>query len=205
MLLAPIMSAVIPLLWLPLAEYVAVSPWGSGALLWAGMLFALPAMLALISFVACPIALVFRRVRRVALVLLLCSFAFFAAFIVAARIGDRVRMRAFERLAERSAPLVQAIRAYEQKNGRPPDTLQNLVPEFISSVPSTRMGAYPEYRFITGERATNYNGNPWMLYVYTPGGGINFDQFMYFPLQNYPTQGYGGVLERIRDWAYLHE
>jgi hypothetical protein len=203
-LIAPILCAAIPLLWFPFAEYAAVSSWGNGGLLWAGMFFALPLLAAFCIFIAAPIALFFRRVRRIALVSLLCAVAYFAAFIIAVRIGERVRMQGFDRLAERSAPLVQAIRAYEQKKGRPPDALQLLVPEFIPSVPSTGMGAYPEYRYVTGY-PTNYDGNPWVLYVFTPAGGINFDQFMYFPRQNYPTQGYGGALERVRDWAYVHE
>ncbi len=50
-----------------------------------------------------------------------------------------------------------------------------------------------------------HDNNPWVLIVHTPSGGINFDQFMYFPLQNYPESGYGGWLARIRDWAYVHE
>ena len=112
-------------------------------------------------------------------------------------------MDAFHQLAERSKPLVAAIHAYEQKHGHPPETLQALVPEYIPSVPSTGMGAYPKYDYLVG--TTNWNGNPWVLVVFTPSGGINFDQFMYFPLTNYPATGYGGWLQRIGDWAYVHE
>jgi hypothetical protein len=43
-----------------------------------------------------------------------------------------------------------------------------------------------------------------VLLVSTLKGG-SFDRFLYFPLQNYPEDGYGGSLERIGDWAYLHE
>jgi hypothetical protein len=43
------------------------------------------------------------------------------------------------------------------------------------------------------------------LVVFTPSGAINFDQFMYFPNRNYPEQGFGGWIERIGDWAYVHE
>jgi hypothetical protein len=34
---------------------------------------------------------------------------------------------------------------------------------------------------------------------------MNWDMFLYFPKQNYPKAGYGGWLERIEDWAYVHE
>ena len=53
--------------------------------------------------------------------------------------------------------------------------------------------------------AKNWDDNPWVLVVFTPGGGINFDRMLYFPKQNYPRSGYGGGIERVRDWAYVHE
>jgi hypothetical protein len=44
---------------------------------------------------------------------------------------------------------------------------------------------YPDYQYYVGTNAARYGSNPWVLVVHTPSGGINFDQFMYFPLQNY--------------------
>jgi hypothetical protein len=133
----------------------------------------------------------------------LCSVAYCTAFVAAVQIGRQIRMSAFHRLADRSTPLVAAIRAYEQKHGSPPESLEALVPEFLPSVPSTGMGAYPEYQYCFAPR--HYGGNPWVLIVPTSSGYLNFDQFMYFPLANYPRTGYGGSLERISDWAYVHE
>lgn len=121
------------------------------------------------------------------------------------RVANSVRMHGFGKLAERSAPLVKSIYDYEAKYGNAPENLEALVPEFIPSVPNTGMAAYPDYYYMVGERARKWDGNPWILYVETPSGGINFDKFMYFPNQNYPKRGYGGSLERIEDWAYVHE
>ena len=112
-------------------------------------------------------------------------------------------MDAFAKLAVRSQPLIAAIRSYEQRHGRPPESLSKLVPEFIPAVPPTGMGAYPNYEYFTP--ATDYDNNPWILRVFTPTVGINFDQFLYFPLTNYPPKGCGGVLRRIGDWAYVFE
>ena len=67
------------------------------------------------------------------------------------------------------------------------------------------MGAYPKYEYVAGEEAKKWDDNPWVLYVRTPLGGLNWDMFIYFPKQNYPEHGYGGVLERVKDWAYVHE
>ncbi len=41
--------------------------------------------------------------------------------------------------------------------------------------------------------------------VQTPLGVLNWDQILYFPNQNYPAKGYGGPIELIDDWAYVHE
>lgn len=199
----PLLCAAIPLVCVPAAEWAAVAPHGSDAFLWLMLLLVFPALAAVPAFLAALVGLAFRRFRRYAAVIALCCAVYFAAFGAAVRIGDNIRMSAFRRLAERSEPLIAAIRAYEQKHGRPPESLQALVPEFISSVPSTGMGAYPEYRY--SPAGTNDHGNPWVVTVFTPSGGINFDQFMYFPLTNYPERGYGGWLERVGDWAYVHE
>ena len=115
-------------------------------------------------------------------------------------------MDAFHSLAERSKPLVEAIFAYEKQQGEPPNELNDLVPDFLSSVPSTGMGGYPQYDYFVGAAAAEeYFDNPWVLEVFTPGPGINFDRFLYFPNQNYPETGYSGSLERIGEWAYVHE
>jgi len=67
------------------------------------------------------------------------------------------------------------------------------------------MAAYPNYEYMCGEEAERFDGNPWVLLVRTPSGPINWDMFMYFPLQNYPEAGYGGRIEDVGDWAYVHE
>ena len=72
-------------------------------------------------------------------------------------------------------------------------------------MPNTGIGAYPNYIYVIVSEQTAYEGNAWLLKVRTPSGGINWDVFLYFPKQNYPKVGYGGVIEPIEDWAYVHE
>jgi hypothetical protein len=68
------------------------------------------------------------------------------------------------------------------------------------------MGAYPDYEYLAGTEAkSRFHGNPWVLWVDTPSGGINWDMFIYYPRQNYPTYAHGGSLERVKQWAYVHE
>ena len=83
--------------------------------------------------------------------------------------------------------------------------LVNYIRQEFGDAFHIEVAAYPEYQYFVGEKAASYEGNPWVLYIFTPAGGINFDSFMYFPRQNYPDHGYGGSLERVADWVYVHE
>ncbi|MFC2173789.1 hypothetical protein ACFLU6_14350 [Acidobacteriota bacterium] len=118
---------------------------------------------------------------------------------------QKYRMHAFLDLAERSEVLVDAIRTYETDNGHPPEKLADLVPGYLPSVPGTGMKAYPDYVYVVGERAQSFGGQPWVLYVETPSGPLNWDLFIYFPSKEYPKDAYGGHLEPVKDWAYVHE
>lgn len=115
-------------------------------------------------------------------------------------------MAGMESFANRSQSLITAIHSYEQQHSRPPDSLNDLVPDYLPAIPETGMGAYPEFEYYSGPDAQErFGSNPWALQVQTPSGGINFDVILYFPNQNYPETGYGGSLQRIGFWAYVHE
>lgn len=195
----------LPLALLPLTEFLTVAPFGSSAFLSAQMFIVLPAVFALFALPIAPFFLLSRKTRSAAALVLIGSVILTAACYFGLRIGQHIRMDAFAKLSVRGAELVSAIKQYEQANGAPPATLEDLVPSFLAEVPGTGMGAYPDFRYMSGEEAASYGGNPWVLTVFTPSGGINFDQFMYFPLQNYPDKGFGGWLQRVNDWAYVHE
>lgn len=203
-ILLPLICAAIPLVCIPAAGWWAVSAYGHESILWQILFLIIPALLAVPLFLASLIGLGFQRTRFVSCVCILCSAMYLVAFIISVPIGEKIRMRGFHRLAERSKPLVDAVRAYEEKHGRPPDSLEALVPEFIASVPVTGMKAYPKYEYSVVTNANDHD-NPWIITIFTPSGGINFDQFMYWPLTNYPEHGYGGWIERVGDWAYVHE
>jgi hypothetical protein len=103
--------------------------------------------------------------------------------------------------------LVGAIGRYERDNGRPPDSLAVLVPKYLSQVPGTGMGAYPNYEY---ER-TSENTDPrvkqagWELRVPCSSDPLNWDVFFYWPTRRYPTFIYGGSVKRIGEWAYVDE
>ena len=187
------------------AEYLAVAPIGTSFLL-DFIAFAFLPMVA--AFLAIPVSLVLlflRRYRIIGIKLFLGCLIYLIVGIACIRLHVDIRHNGFVNLAHRSRTLVSAIQQFETKYGKPPYKLEQLVPEFLPAVPKTGMGAYPNYEYLVVKDQTAYEGNPWVLKVQTPGGGLNWDMFLYLPKQNYPQAGYGGVLERIEDWAYVHE
>lgn len=189
-----------------LGFYLSVAPIGNEIFLSPIPLAVVALLLAVV--IATPaglILLIWPKYREIGLTMVLGSIILVIVTFYAVRFGSEIRMKAFENLARRSRPLVSAIKQFESNYGRPPERLEQLVPEFMEQIPGTGIGAYPnyEYKVITDKRY--YEGNSWVLVVSTPSGVLNWDTFMYLPNQNYPQSGYGGVLERIDDWAYVHE
>lgn len=195
----------LPVFVAPLVHLLVVAPYGSTVFLLLELPLFLAFSLALGGVVVSLVLLMNRRFRPVGIRSLIAAVILLVAVLLGIQWGWHLRMTAFHRLAERSAPLIQAIRAYETQHGSPPRDLAALVPGFLPSIPGTGMAAYPEYGYVVPQDLSEKEGNPWVIIINTPSGGLNFDEFMYFPLQNYPTEGYGGSLQRIRDWAYLHE
>jgi hypothetical protein len=188
-----------------LANWYAVSAFGAEAALWFVGLLVFPLSVSLLCVPIGAIGLIFKKTRKLAATFSLACLIYFAVGVMCIKIGGEVRMWAFHGLAKRSTALVNAIEQFQEKYRHPPESLLSLVPEFLPSVPDTGMAAYPDYEYKVGEDAKSYGDNPWVLLVFTPSGGINFDMFMYFPNQKYPKHGYGGWLEKIGAWAYVHE
>lgn len=54
-------------------------------------------------------------------------------------------------MAIRADPLVAAIRVYDRDHGRPPGTLQSLVPGYLRKVPTPGLRRCPEFEYIPAE------------------------------------------------------
>jgi len=191
---------------------LAVTPYGAKFLSCMPLLLLTPFSLVACLFPSALIGIFVRKTRRASILLLLFwTVAWGSGKGLACAAGRtvpavvRARMAAFNALAERSTPLVQAIHRFDKENGRPPASLDDLVPRYLPAIPSTGMGAYPRYEYVAGNEAKQRYANPWALYIHTSINFANFDMFLYFPNQDYPSEGYGGILERVRDWAYVHE
>jgi hypothetical protein len=192
---------------------------GSLFLWWAGSSFSwgapLPGheFLLLITVGAAALALVslllivFRRTREAGLALLLGSVIYAVTTPLALHAGGKIRMWGFGRFIERSEPLIAAIREYDAVYGHPPETLDALVPEFLPEVPSTGVGSSPvyEYTSLVAEEDFTKGDNRWMLHLPVGLGVLNWDLLIFLPNGDYPEHGWGGWLEPVSDWAYVHE
>lgn len=184
----------------PAASWLSTTAYGTH---WLGMAPLLAGMAAFLAVVASPclvLLLPFRRARRAGVVLLALAVLTFANAVAAVVFGNATRMAGMGAFTRRSAPLVEAIKAYDRDHGEPPPHLDALLPDYLPEVPSTGMRAYPEYRYSVWPGKSP----AWTLAVST-GWGLSFDEMLYFPDHDYPARGYGGVLERVGDWAYVHE
>jgi hypothetical protein len=140
--------------------------------------------------------------QRAIQAVLLCA-AVSAGGIGGCTVGRRHRMSLIARAVDAASPLTNAIHSFERDHGRPPAQLSDLVPRYVRVIPSTGMGGYSAWEYIPD--AASYEGNPWVLLIQTGGPGFNWDQLMYFPNRRYPASGYGGDIQRVGDWAYVHE
>ena len=113
------------------------------------------------------------------------------------------RRAGLQKAANRAQPLINAIEQFEADKGRLPRTLPELVPQYLPRVPQTGMAAYPDYSYRNdGPRDGFFQ--TYQLRVET-GMLMKWDTFNYWPEGDYPPQMYGGRVERIGAWAYVHE
>jgi hypothetical protein len=168
--------------------------------------FAMLSALAVIPLLLGLLAATWRGTRALASRAILIGLIPLLLLYPSLTIASRARRAAFARLADRSSPLVSAIRTYERRHGVPPPSLAALVPKELPLVPKTGMRAYPDYSYVRSDPSALPSRRPrWELSVPCSTGGTNADEFVYWPDEDYPTTTGSGDFERIRHWAYLHE
>lgn len=174
-----------------------ISGWVS--LLWIFVWFIL-FMVTLVGLVPALTLMLFRGARRTGgLIWIACVCALLSTVPAAIASWD-IRMNGFKQMAERTKPLVAAIKKYENQKGHALEQLEDLVPEFLPEVPKTGIGAYPDYHYERLEGETD----PWELSVWCGVGISNWDEFFYRPSEKYGERA-GGWVEPVGDWAYFHE
>ncbi len=182
-----------------LAEAMLLSPaWSSDVV---GSLYMLSSVGAtLLSFVGIIVGiLAIRRAKARALVLLGVSIA---AGIGGTYADDAVRMAGMRRCGERFRPLIAAIREYEVRHSSPPPRLADA--GLTEAVQSSGLAAYPHVIYDVRRPDDLVYGNRWMLRMEAFNGG-GWDQLIFLPNGKYPKEGFGGVVERLGDWAYVRD
>lgn len=166
--------------------------------LWSGIAFLL--ILYVIRLVALATGIVWSLAswswRPIALALLSVGGGY-VAFWPAWTIGTAMRMSGFERVADRSAVLVNAIEAFARDHGAAPATLEALVPTYLAAVPSTGMAAGPTYLF-WAEAGSCSDGNAWSIRVEQQAPPITF--MFYCPKRDYEKSAWGPFGRPIGDW-----
>ena len=157
----------------------------------------LPLVLLLLGFVA----LVYVKNRLVGFLLMASCVAFVVTASTITDLRQGIRDKAFENLVLRTQPLIQAIHEYERIRGAAPDTLSYLVPQYLRDIPSTGLGAYPEFDYQPVPDPTVVGGNTWMLAL--PISTSPESSLVYLPGQNYEVLA--GVKESVADWAYVYQ
>ena len=188
-----------------LANYLAVAPVGTSLPLGLNDFVFLAAAVACAAIPIGLLGLCFSRARVASRQMLLNVLIFSIVVIAGLRLGAQIRKQGLIDLARRSRPLVASLHRYEVDHGRPAESLDQLVPKYLPAVPGTGIAAYPEYKYTAAPKRNSKSPAAWELVVSTPNGMMNWDCFVYLSDRNYPDAGYGGVLEPIEEWAYVHE
>lgn len=117
---------------------------------------------------------------------------------------------AYSGVIETAQPIIGSIEAYNIDHGSYPVELEVLVPEYLAEIPSTGLAGHPEFDYFPPKdpRILETDGNMearYQLLVQTPIGPMNADMFFYWPDGDYTDILYANGIEKIGDWAYLHE
>jgi len=126
-----------------------------------------------------------------------------ALFLPSLGVSSMARMRLIRQATIRAEPLLHALERYREDHSAYPDALEELQPGYVAEVPGTGMIAHPDFVYVPPEEAEPEAGGYGLRVSCFLIGG--FDSLHYWPSQDYPDKMYGGVVERIDDWAYVHE
>jgi hypothetical protein len=165
----------------------------------------------LIGVVTAPLALLLALIRwsREDFVVVGQGLLFAAAAMGGIVLHHKLQIAGAHRAATRGEAIIEAIERYRLVENRYPSALQDLVPRELGDIPDTGMVGFRSFEYIAP--ATDADGDPEKRPFSTYELRVDlskllkFDCLVYWPERNYPDVLYGGGVERVRDWAYVHE
>ena len=171
----------------------------AGILLYMTPILAIPAMGGCIIAALCALVGFFSRFRKGSLLTLLCALIFSGSYLACNTLACELRRQIFVAAAKRGEPLAEAISKFERQKGHPPLRLAELVPSYISALPSTGMVTTPDFSYHVYSQTKEPR---WELTV-QPVELPNADGLFYWPQGNYPGQIVEGHIERTDDWVFI--
>lgn len=182
---------------------------GSDEILGLTMLLELPAGIMFLMLPVALIALLFKRWRKQAVRPLLVTSIYVGIAVSCMMFGAKVRRDGFRHVAQRAAPLIQAIENFEKANGHPPASLDEVVPKFLPVIPDTGSGVAPRYIYRTGvdehgRRVEDiYHGNGWVLQVFISDLLTDWRGIVYYPRQNYSAYPAERQFGQVANWIVV--
>jgi len=108
-------------------------------------------------------------------------------------------------LSKRGDLIISALSEYHKSEGKYPDSLKELIPQYIDELPSEKMEGirHHDFEYVVASEDSSFKG--YKVSVYTPSAFMNWDELFYYPSQDYPDSIHNQRVERLGSWAYLHE
>lgn len=142
------------------------------------------------------LALPFRFSRSRSATLFPFNAALIGICIVSVVLTNVARVQAYSAFAKRSQPVVDAILNFEANTGRPPRTLDELVPEYLAKLPTTGFGPNPNYNYVVTIEPTESSPGHWELSANTMNSLLGA-VLVYDAKRDYQEKS------RYGDWVYF--
>lgn len=181
-------------------------PWGFGGFTF-GLVFlgtCVPPV-ALSGMVLGLILVTIANARSTGTTFLVASLAIALGVPALMAVGWLVREQALDSFATRADPVVAAIESYADDHGRAPQTLRDLVPDYLVAVPDPGVASGERYEYATAHRARlALNDGAWMLSVpLTPISIGRWEELIYVSEPDYEQRLVGRDVERRGRWLHL--
>lgn len=194
----------------PLLRYLLYSPWVDEQFptfyLIAIYLWGITLALSLCSAVGSLFACMLPKLRGKALVWLVGSFAVICSCLITSVLSLYVEEYAWERAANRGQILIDAIDHYIVSSCCPPKSLNDLVPSYLSDIPTTGMSAFPNYHYQANPR-TQGDKVPWEIRINLSWPIKGSSRYLYYwPTQVYPKDNKGQLRgTAIKRWIFTED
>ena len=112
---------------------------------------------------------------------------------------QNARRQGLAAVTQRLSPLVSAIERFEHEHGRPPADLSDLVPGYLSALPSHPARGCRQLQYKRFGADSPRGWPPWELRMECPHSLFDLDQLFYWPGSRYVPNMYN---DRVGAWAY---